>query len=54
MAASTRVMKPGYVGRWLVTPNEALGGFEAIELIERGDTERVLRELYFVEAGIPR
>ncbi|MCY2960987.1 MAG: hypothetical protein NTY35_12555 [Planctomycetota bacterium] len=52
--ACERVMKPEFVGTWLVTPNKALGGFKAIELIERGETEKVLRVLFFVEAGIPR
>jgi len=51
--ACERVMKPEFVGRWLVTPNDALGGFKVIELIERGETARVLRALFFVEAGTP-
>jgi hypothetical protein len=46
-------MQPDYVGTWLVTPNDALGGLKAIECIERGETERVLRVLFFWEAGIP-
>lgn len=53
VVACERVMKPEFVGKWLVTPNEALGGFKAIELIERGETERVLRVLFLWEAGIP-
>ena len=51
--ACERVMKPESVGPWLVTANESLAGFKPIELIERGETERVLRALFFVEAGIP-
>jgi len=51
--ACERVMKPEFVGTWLVTPIGSLGGFKPIELIERGETERVLRALFFVEAGIP-
>lgn len=53
IAACERVMKPEFVGSWLVTANPSLGGFKPIELIERGETERVLRALFFVEAGIP-
>lgn len=53
IAACERVMKPEYVGSWLVTANPSLSGFKPIELIERGETERVLRALFFVEAGIP-
>ncbi len=51
--ACERVMKPEFVGTWIVTPNEALAGFKAIELIERGETSKVLRALFYVEAGIP-
>ncbi len=53
VAACERVVQADYVGTWLVTPNEALGGLKAIECIERGETERVLRVLFFWEAGIP-
>lgn len=51
--ACERVMKPTFVGPWLVTAHGSLDGFKPIELIERGETERVLRALFFVEAGIP-
>jgi DNA-binding transcriptional regulator YiaG len=51
--ACERVMKPEFVGQWLVTPVESLGDFKPIELIERGETERVLRALFRVESGIP-
>jgi len=51
--ACERVMKPEFVGPWLVTAHTSLDGFKPIELIERGETERVLRALFFVEAGIP-
>ncbi len=53
IAACERVMKPEFVGQWLVTPNDTLNGFKPIERIERGESEAVLRILFFVEAGIP-
>ncbi|MBL8862221.1 MAG: DUF2384 domain-containing protein [Planctomycetes bacterium] len=53
VTACERVVKPAAVGPWLVAPNEALGGFKPIELIERGESARVLRLLIAIESGTP-
>jgi transcriptional regulator with XRE-family HTH domain len=46
-----RVIKPHAVGPWLVTPNKSFGGFKPLELIERGESDRLWHMIYELEAG---
>lgn len=48
-----RLMKPKEVGRWLKEPNPALDGSTPVQVIERGQSDRIWRMLYFVESGEP-
>lgn len=48
-----RLMKPKEVGRWLKEPNPALDGSTPVQVIERGQTDRIWRLLYFIESGEP-
>ena len=48
-----RLMKPKDVGRWLKEPNPALDGSTPVQVIERGQTDRIWRLLYFLESGEP-
>ena len=50
-AAARKVMKPRFVGKWIATPLEALGGQKPLEAIERGEYDRVWRVLFGVESG---
>ena len=36
---------------WLETPNEAFGHLKPIEVIERGEMDRLWRMLYFLGSG---
>ena len=38
---------------WLETPNEGFGGSQPLQVIERGEIDRVWRMVYFLESGIP-
>lgn len=49
----SRLMKPKDVGRWLKEPNPALDGSTPVQVIERGQTDRIWRLLYFIESGEP-
>jgi len=49
----SRLMKPKEVGRWLKEPNPALDGSTPVQVIERGQIDRIWRMLYFVESGEP-
>ena len=48
---ASKVMKPSYVGPWLESPLEALGGLNPREAMERGEHDRVWRLLFAVESG---
>jgi DNA-binding transcriptional regulator YiaG len=47
------VMREQYVGTWLNTPNDAFDGLKPIEVIERGEVDRVWRMVYQLESGMP-
>src|SRR3954451_9741496 len=49
----SQLMKPKDVGRWLKEPNPALDGSTPVQVIERGQTDRIWRLLYFLESGEP-
>jgi transcriptional regulator with XRE-family HTH domain len=46
-----KVMQPQAVGPWLDTPNDAFAGLKPLELIERGEVDRLWRMLFEVESG---
>ena len=49
----SRLMEPKQVGKWLKEPNAALDGSTPVQVIERGQIDRIWRLLYFVESGEP-
>ena len=48
-----RLMKPNDVDRWLKEPNSAFDGSTPVQVIERGQIDRIWRLLYFLESGEP-
>lgn len=38
---------------WLKTPNKAFGGSQPLQVIERGEIDRIWRMIYFLESGSP-
>lgn len=51
--SASEVMEPGYVRQWFLAPSDAFGGLKPIELIERGEIDRVWRVLFAIESGTP-
>jgi transcriptional regulator with XRE-family HTH domain len=51
--ALARVMRAEYVGTWLETPNAEFGGLKPVEVIERGEVDRIWRMIYQLESGMP-
>ena len=49
----SRLMKRKEVGKWLKEPNAAFDGSTPVQVIERGQIDRIWRMLYFVESGEP-
>lgn len=42
-----------HLAAWLKTPNKAFGGSQPLQVIERGEIDRVWRMVYFLESGTP-
>jgi len=51
--ALARLMKPKDVGQWLKEPNPGFDGSSPVQVIERGQIDRIWHMLYFVESGEP-
>lgn len=51
--ALANVINEDYVGEWLQSPNEAFSGLKPLEVIERGETDRIWRMIYQLESGVP-
>jgi len=48
--ALMKIMKREHVGGWLDTPNEAFSGLKPLELVERGEVDRLWRMIFEVES----
>ncbi len=44
---------PELLASWLKTPNSAFGGSQPLQVIERGEIDRIWRMIYFLESGSP-
>ena len=44
---------PEQLAAWLKTPNKAFGGSQPLQVIERGEIDRIWRMIYFLESGSP-
>lgn len=49
--AAGRVMRPEKVSAWLLAPNPTLGGLKPVEVVERGEIDRLWRALFAAETG---
>jgi len=47
------VMKPDYIAEWLEIPNEGFAGLKPIEVIERGEIDRLWQMIFFLRSGVP-
>ena len=48
-----RVIKPEQIGPWLKSPNPAFDGSTPLQVVERGELDRIWRMLYDLESGQP-
>ena len=44
---------PEQLATWLKTPNKAFDGSQPLQVIERGESDRIWRMIYFLESGSP-
>jgi Protein of unknown function (DUF2384) len=52
-AALAKVIKPDARARWMDTPNQSFGGLTPIEVVERGETDRLWRMCHQLVSGEP-
>ena len=48
-----RVMQPAQIGQWLKSPNSAFDGSTPLQIVERGELDRIWRMLFDLESGQP-
>jgi DNA-binding transcriptional regulator YiaG len=46
------VVRPESIPEWLETPNEAFDGLKPLEVIERGEIDRLWNMIFYLESGI--
>ena len=51
--ALTEVMKKDSLGKWLQSPNPAFDGLKPVEVIDRGESDRIWSMIYYLRSGIP-
>lgn len=51
--ALKKVIDPRAIGPWMQEPNRAFGGLKPLEVIERGEIDRLWRMIYQLESGNP-
>lgn len=51
--ALSQVIKKESLGGWLQTPNDAFDGLKPLEVIDRGESDRIWSMIYFLQSGAP-
>jgi hypothetical protein len=46
------VVSPDAIAGWLDTPNEAFDGLKPLEVIERGEIDRLWNMIFYLESGV--
>lgn len=53
ISALSEVMKRESIGSWLQSPNQALEGLKPLEVIDRGEIDRIWAMIYDLRSGTP-
>ncbi|HUS90753.1 MAG TPA: hypothetical protein VM389_13930 [Phycisphaerae bacterium] len=48
-----QVIRADTIAEWLQRPSEAFDGLKPIEVVERGQTDRIWRMIFDLESGVP-
>ena len=51
--ALEEVMVSEAIGEWMTTPNDAFDGFKPLEVIERGEVDRIWQMIFLLRSGVP-
>ncbi len=49
----SQVVQPRSIRAWLHGPNPAFDGLKPVEVIERGEIDRLWRMIFYLESGVP-
>lgn len=52
-AALGEVVRQDSLGGWFQTPNPAFGGLKPVEVVERGEGDRLWEMVYYLRSGVP-
>jgi hypothetical protein len=50
--ALSEVIQKDAIGPWLTQPNDAFDGLKPVEVIERGEVDRIWQMIYYLRSGI--
>ena len=53
VAELQKTIDPVFLRKWLMEPNSAFDKFKPIEVIERGESDRIWQMIYFIRSGNP-
>ena len=51
--ALSEVIRKESLGKWLLTPNTAFDGLKPLEVIDRGESDRIWSMIFFLRSGVP-
>jgi len=51
ITALKEIIDSEYLSKWLTEPNDAFDGLKPIEVIERGESDRIWRMIYHIASG---
>jgi hypothetical protein len=51
-ARLAEVVQPTAIPEWLDTPNDAFKGLKPLEVIERGEIDRLWNMIFYLESGV--
>ena len=53
VVALSEVVNKDAIGPWMLQPNQAFGGLKPIEVIERGEVDRIWQMIFLLRSGTP-
>jgi hypothetical protein len=51
--ALSEVIEADTIGQWMTTPNDAFEGLKPLEVIERGEVDRIWQMIFLLRSGVP-
>jgi hypothetical protein len=51
-ARLAQIMQPEFVAEWLLIPNDGFDGLKPLEVIERGEIDRLWDMIFYLESGV--